>query len=248
MDLQFDQSAFRVTVSDSSAMKAVRERFADHVVELEPQLLESVPLAFEVRAPSGPGRLWMVVDRSGFVLGRLRTMDEAIAVLTSHLGVFERPGSGAARLRMRAVLRSDNTAALVGFPLMVDPAPVERRLARVGAAIVDRVAVDVVLTEDGPALAGGSTAFQGVDELASGHGGALFEPVPISSIIVPDAQPGRRTQAEMAAYIAHTVASTTSGQDLRVVCLKLAQLRVVSASSRNAEEIYAALGDAAPGW
>lgn len=122
----------------SSEAKAILSgRFIDHLTD------ETGELAFSMSPPAGAQCLWVVTDRSGFVLGRMRSLAGAISVIESHVTAFLPVPTGCVRLAMRTIVSDDGRVALVEWPLFWAPPVIERRLVAIGWRVVDRLVTDI---------------------------------------------------------------------------------------------------------
>ena len=137
LDLEIGDTQLRVICEDQDGVALLRTALKEHLV------VEAAPLGFVLRSPQNSDRFFVLLDRSGFVLARSRTLDESLAILASHLAVFQPSPSGTTRMKMRALVSDDSTAVLAQFPIFVSPPLVERRLGRTGHRIVDSLAIDV---------------------------------------------------------------------------------------------------------
>ena len=184
----------------------VRSIFADYLTD------SPAPLGFAIQAPSGKTSLHVVVDRSGFILGRARDITDSVAVLASHLAALMPPPNGTVRLRARAFLRDDNTAVLAGFPLFTDPPVVERRLKRESCRVIDRLAVD--LGSDG--FLGFSPAPWNAKEdpyPIVGHATAPTEPIAVARLLQPQVSSTALTEAAKVAFVASISSSAMTRAD-----------------------------------
>ena len=141
IDLEIFGTRLRVICEDQRGVGVLRSALAEHLIG------EPAPLGFALRAPKGRDHLYVLLDRSGFVLGRSRSADECLAVLAGQLGVFVPAPIGTTRLRMRALVGENSEAVLAPFPILASPPMVERRLDRAKHRMIDRLAIDV--TSDG---------------------------------------------------------------------------------------------------
>ncbi len=138
VDIELGGVGLRVASDDPGLATRLADALAEHAVG------EAQPLGFMLHAPEDERGFYMVTDRSGFVLGRTRTLDQALAVTGGHLSVLVPPPEGTLRLRLRAVVSSrDGSVKLVTWPLLAAPPAVERRLEASRHRIIDRVAVDI---------------------------------------------------------------------------------------------------------
>jgi hypothetical protein len=201
IDLEIEGTRLRVVCEDPAALATLRGAVADHVID------EPAPVGFAMRVPAGETEFHSLVDRSGLVLARVRTSDECLAVFGSHLAVLLPPPAGTVRLRARAVLLDESTAALAVFPLAFSQPLIERRLARSSLRVVDRLVVDI-----GPDLtltmAPPSFPALGALPVPAGHTPAPLDPTPIDVVLVPELMRSEPTQADLVAFVA---AATSPG-------------------------------------
>ncbi|MFT4866772.1 MAG: hypothetical protein ACI9N0_002900 [Ilumatobacter sp.] len=200
VDIEIADTRVRVVCEDPAGVALLRSALAHHVVD------EPAPLGFALRVPAGTTKFHVLFDRSGFVLARVRTTEEGVAVLGSYLAGLAPPPQ-AVRIRGRAFLSDDSTAALATPPLFLNQPVVERRLARISLRAIDRLTVDV-----GPdmVMVASTTPWPNLRDLptAVGHAPAPGEPMPIGNVLVPQhgsAEPSR------AMVVAHLAAATCSG-------------------------------------
>lgn len=137
LNLDIFGSRIQVICEDPDGVDLLRSALSAHLVE------EEAPLGFVVRPPRAGSRLHVLLDRSGFVLGRTRSTEEALNLLGSHLAVFVPPPSDTIRIRARALIGQDSSAKLAIFSLFTDPPLIERRLTRESHRIIDRLAIDI---------------------------------------------------------------------------------------------------------
>lgn len=138
LNLRFGDSRIRVACDARRGARLLRSALADHVDD-DP---EDAPLGFVLTAPQGLRRSHSLVDRSGFVLSEGRGLDAGLHALASHLTAFLPPPPGTVRIRARALIAGERMV-VCAFPLLYFPAVTERDLARAGARLVDRLALDV---------------------------------------------------------------------------------------------------------
>lgn len=229
IDLTVHGRTVRVTVDDDRSRDALAEDFDGRVTE-EPGVT-----AFAVRAASGSSRLHVVMDRSGFVLGRTRSGDEALGILRRHLEAFAPPPPGATRFTLRALLGDDGTALLAGFPLFTEPAPVERRLSREAFRLVDRLSVDVGLDDSATPRLLPSTAPATDATPCVGHAASPNRTAPIAAILLPGGP-----QPATAAQVVTILAEVSRGDGSHQARLESAEalgrlpIRMVATDRRSA--------------
>ena len=114
----------RVACADRNGAARLRSALADHLID------ELAPPGFLLSSPSGADGLHVLTDRSGYVLGRARTIDQGLAILAGHLTCFLPPAPGRARFRLRALVGPGEQLSLVVWPLLAVPAMVERKMER----------------------------------------------------------------------------------------------------------------------
>ncbi len=179
---------------------------------------EPAPIWFKVQAPRSGQRLHALLDRSGLVLARTRSLDDCLAILLRHLGALVEPPPDTVRLRMRAFVDEEQThVVLAAPPLFQLPPMVERQVQRHGYRIVDRLAVD--LTVDGRLALSASPWSIGDGTDVAGHLGALSERLPVRRLLVPAAN----DQTFTTAALVHAVAATSCGPSDHRSRLRLAR-------------------------
>lgn len=234
IDLNIAGTAVRVICQDLDAIPLLREALADHLID------EPAPLGFSLQMPARENGLQVVVDRSGLVLGRVRTTEESLAVLGSHLAAFLPPPPGTVRMILRALLGDDSTASLAAFPLFVDPPVVERRLERAAHRMIDRLVAD--LRVDGtlelsptpwPALAG--------SDGVAGHAAAPPAPVDVTRLLIPQLADEKPSQAAVVASLACVTAPGAPQHDRLELAERLAAGPVVSVPIAKRGAQYEAL-------
>jgi hypothetical protein len=233
VDLELGDHRVRVVCDDADGIEVLRSALVDHVID------QPAPVGFAVRAPSTINGFHVVLDQAGLVLGRLRSSDDALAVLAGHLAGLLPPPAGTVRVRGRVFAADDATASLVCFPLFLTPPAVERRLDRDSICLIDRLAIDV--TPDAtfrvgpipwPELAGASPA---------GHRAQLDEPLTVGRVVVAHSGPHELTWPEMVAAVAATTVGV-SREACFDVAEALAATRFVRVDTNDTAAQYAAIG------
>jgi hypothetical protein len=208
----------RVLCEDPTVGAELAQQFSAFVVD------EPAPIGLVLKAPSEPGSLWLVLDRSGFVYGRCRRADDAGRILRSLLTSFEPSSPEVYRLRCRAFVASDGRMTVSLFPLFVTTPPIERRLERLGLAVYDRLAVDLgrdlVVVEPG---AGSAT----VDRDIAGHISSAAGAV-VRAVVVPAPVGATISRAQATALVASSMSGPDRSSILDVAdALVETQVRVV---------------------
>jgi hypothetical protein len=212
LDLAINGTHFRVVCDDPDSASLLRAALSNHLID------DPAPLGFYVE--STKKKLHIVLDRSGFVLGRTRTPEHALSVLAGHLAAFLPPPEGTVRLRMRALVDRDHRAVLAVPPLMMLPPLVERRLKSIGHRLLDRLAVDI--DRDGQLHLPASTWPELLEfDDGPGHVSALSEPVSVAAVMLPSANPKKPPSV---AQVVHAVASNSAGPDALGACLDAAEV------------------------
>jgi hypothetical protein len=234
IDLDIAGTRIRVICQDSGALAEFRSAMADHLID------EPAPVGFAMCAPAGANKLHVVVDRSGFVLARVRRSDECLAVLGSHLAALLPPPAGTLRLQARAILRDDSTAALAAFPLAFHQPLIERRLVRSALRVVDRLVVDI---DSDMTLRMAASAWSGLSGLPvpAGHAPAPVEPTPIRVVLVPQLEPTEPTQADLVAFLAAVTSSGASRAERLALAEGLLRERLAVVRLDDPTALYAAL-------
>jgi hypothetical protein len=195
LDLDIAGTRLRVICEDPAALAALRSALSDQLID------EPAPVGFAMCVPPDASKFHVLLDRSGLVLARVQRSEEGLAVLGSHLGALLPPPAGTVRIRARAILPDDSTAALVAFPLAFRQPLIERRLERASLRVVDRPVVDV-----GPdmTLQMAASPWPGLSGLPvpAGHAPAPVEPTPIGVVLVPQLKRSEPTQSDLVAHLA----------------------------------------------
>jgi hypothetical protein len=136
INLEIGRSRVRVTCTHPVGAEILRRGLSDFVIA------DDAPLGFVIHATTPTRRLFVLNDRSGFVLARSRTIEECVAALAMHLGALVEPPPGLVRLKGRMVMSDVGRAAVGLFPVFAAPPLVERRLSAGGLRLVDRLVLD----------------------------------------------------------------------------------------------------------
>ena len=234
LDLQISGSRVRVICENPSSSALLRSALADHLID------EPAEPGFVLKNPERKGGLHILVDRSGFVLGRTRTSEECLGILGSHLAAFVPPPANTTRIHMRALIGDDASAVLAGFPLFVSPPLVERRLERASHRMIDRLAVDIALEG---ALEMSQTPWPALAELhrVGGHAPAPDRALRIAAILVPHGASARPSFAAAVSFIATMVSTHATQHDRIALAEKIASAKVISVDANERSARYAAL-------
>lgn len=237
IDLMIYGHAVRLRVQDPESRAALVTEFDGRPSD------GSLQTAFVSSVPAGSSKLHVVVDRSGFVLGRTRRAAEAHGILRRHLDVFAPAPIGGFRIQMRALLSDAGTAVLAGFPLFTEPAPVERRLSRAGHRLVDRLVVDVSFDDPSEPSLLPQTDPPAETPPSEGHGAIPEHETPIVAMLVAG---DPRTPATTPQYVTMFAEATTDAlpRSERIAAAQwLARLPIqVVASDRRAARYEALQG------
>jgi hypothetical protein len=234
IDLDLFGRRVRILCDDVVATQALRTALDSYVVN------SPGPLGFVVRSPKRGQRLWVLLDRSGFVLGRSRDVENCLAMLGSHLSVFCPPHPGTVRLRWRALIDSDDAVLLVAPPILMTPPLVERRLARTGHRLLDQLTVDVDAASGELKLR--TVPLSGLHRLdpGLGHASADERPRQIRTLIAPTGENygTSLSTAQLVQFLADTAIPSTS-RELRITAAERlangARLALVDSGSIYAE-------------
>lgn len=195
LNLDLDGSRVGIIIEGASDLGMLREALAEHLVD------SSAPIGFRISAPNRPRHYYVLMDRSGFVLGRSRSIDECIGMLASHLAAFLEPPADTVRLRMRALITAESRAVLAGFPLFTTPPVTERRLERTPYRLIDRIAVDAdregnlgLAPLPWPTLAG--------LPIPGGHANFGSSPAQIDAVLVPTGHNEETSRAAAVVFLA----------------------------------------------
>lgn len=240
VDLDIHGTAIRVICEDRPVLVRIRSALSDHLID------EPAPAGFVVQIPTGTRRLHVLLDRSGFVLGRTRTIEECLAILGSHLAALIPPPPGTVRIRLRALLGEDSTVTLAGFPLFTDPPLIERRLEQTSTRIVDRLAADV---SDNNTLEMAQAPWHDLAALPDvrGHTSTLTGPLPVKRVLIPGVAFAEPTKAQAVTFLADAIPSTASRLSRIESAERLAVTSVEVVSLVDAKARYLALRDSSTG-
>ena len=233
IDLDIAGTRLRVVCEDPAALATLRSALADHLID------EPAPMGFAMCVPADASNFHVLLDRSGFVLARVRRSEEGLAVLGSHLEALFPPPAGTMRVRARAILLEESTAALAVFPLAFRQPLIEGRLVQSSLRVVDRLMVDI-----GPeiTLQPAASPLPGLSglPLPAGHSPVPVEPTPISVVLVP--QLGTEpTQAALVAFLAARTLSGASRSERLALAEGLFRERLVVVPLGDPAALYAAL-------
>lgn len=101
------------------------------------------PIGFVLTKPLPQQQFYVIKDRSGYVLGRSRRLEPAVAVLSSHLAALRSSPPNAVTARLRAVVSDRGTVTCFAWPLLFSPPAVERRLHAIGQRMLDQLVVHI---------------------------------------------------------------------------------------------------------
>lgn len=191
-NLRLGDETIRIACDSRRGAKRLRSALADHILDGD-----DGPLGFVLTAPQGLQRHHTLIDRSGFVLSRGRGLDSGLHALAGHLTALLPPARGSVRVRARAVV-SGSEAVVCLFPLLYVPAIEERVLARVGWAVVDRLALDIDLATGqimNPEVPWPELAALGPGPAHAGPGGAMRAAVLVTAAPEGSGEPTRAAAA-----------------------------------------------------
>lgn len=203
--LRLGDQDLTVEFTNRAMAEQVQAALSSHVVRHDAEV------SFRVEQAGRRSRLHVILDRSGFVLGRLRTADQAVAVLVRHLSAFCPTPVGTTRLSgVRALVNDDGGAVLAMWPILTEPALVERRMARTTFRMVDRLAVDVLHSGE---IVMSPVAWASVaagTEVTVGHAPPIVAPVRPSAFVALDSDGSETmTVARAVAFFASTMCGTS---------------------------------------
>lgn len=136
---------FRIVTPDERFSRRVGERLGSRCAKSSDSEFQPI-LRFEIKAPavSSSAPLFVLLGHSGRVLARLRSEEDALAVLESQLDSIATPlAEDVVRFHMQAII-SPKGATLIDKRLTAGDKPfVERRLERLNAGVVDSPFIDV---------------------------------------------------------------------------------------------------------
>lgn len=234
VDLDLAGTALRVICDDPAGSAWLRSAMAEHVVD------EPAPVGFALRVPAASGKFHVLMDRSGFVLARVRSTDEALAVLGRHLAALLPAPADTLRMRARAFIRADSTVVLAAFPLLVDQPVVERRLEQASVRLVDRLVVDM---RRDAVLQMASAPWRAFDALPAvvGHADAPAVPLAIDDVLVPQLASESTSKADLVAFLAAISQPGPPVAERLDVAARIADARVVTVPVGDQSALYAAL-------
>lgn len=205
VNLELFGTRLRVVCDTAPNAEMLRSAMRDHVIA------ESADLGFVIRAPADHRRLYLVLDRSGLVLGRTASSTEAVVMLSRHLASFLPPPPNTVRLRARLLVKGA-FANLAGWPLFTDIPVVERRLERIGFRIVDRLIVD--LRRDG-AVSFAPSPWRDLAEQCeiAGHASVSDGPFELQAVMVPQVTRADPSRASVIAFLAGTMIGDADRHD-----------------------------------
>lgn len=237
VNLSIGGHELRVASQSGAVARQLRKVLSSHLVA------EQAPLGFLVRSSRRRPRHLAVVDRCGFTVANVRGRRQAVATLASHLSGFAAPRDGTVRLRVRALVDDQGTAALCTWPLLFLPELDEVELAARGQRVLDRLAVDVDSeTGDIVNLDDVAGALLASTSIAPGHQVASSRALPVRRVLV--ARPAGSLLPSPAQVAAELAAEALSGErhDVLRACATIAGMaeRVVVDPNR-APSLYEAL-------
>jgi len=216
IDLDIAGRRVRVVCEDPAGISLLSSALADHLVA------EPAPVGYSLQVPAGNKKLLVVLDRSGFILARTKTIEEGVAVLGRHLGALLQPPKGTIRIRARVLVGGDNRLVLAGFPLFVEPTVVERRLERASHRMVDRLVAD--LHPDGTLQMSAAPwlALTGLRDVP-GHAPALFEPTELTRVLLPRTGNEDSSRASVVSFLAAAMSPAASISDRFALAERLSE-------------------------
>ena len=233
VDLDIFGNYVRVICAAESEATQLRSDLSGHAVG------GPVPVGFIMRPPQPNSKLHVLLDRSGFVLGRSRTSEASLSILKEHLGVFVPPPSTTLRLRMRALLGDDSEVVLVDASLLSTPPVAERRIRREGFQIIDRLAIDIDPSSGLELMPTPWAALSRADRV--GHAETPRAPAPVSGVVVTSSSAEAPTKASRVARIAANFSSKSTISTRLDAAEWLASLPSAHVSFNDPAGIYPAL-------
>lgn len=200
---------------------------------------EEALAGFVLQAPNNHSKLHVLLDRSGFVLARTRSVEDCVAIVVSHLAVFLPQPPETIRLNMRALVNQDSEVTLACFPLFVDPPLTERRVERTSHRIIDRLAVDLNL--DGTLqMTPMQSSISSSARTTPGHTPAPLKACNVVATLLPQSSVEPPSVAAAVALLAASMSTGTRIQRIALAeRLTMKSLRPVQIMDRSAR--YAAL-------
>jgi hypothetical protein len=235
VDLDIFGNRIRVICENETEANRLKTDLRNHVIN------DPVPVGFIMKPPQRDSKLHVLLDRSGFVLGRSRTAGESLTILKEHLGVFVSPPPTTVRLRMRAFLGSDGSVVVVDSPLPQNPPVAERRIQREGYQIIDRLVIDIN-PDRGLDI---TPAFWPVSDRSAivGHAETMQAATPISGVLLTSANAIAPTKACRVAHFAARISSASSIEARLDAAEWLASLPTAYVAPDDPSAIYIALND-----
>lgn len=233
LDLELFGRRLRIIVEHPESRKALKSELAEFIAD------EVAPTGFVMKLPQGTTKFHVLLDQSGFVLGRTRSAAECLGILRRHLEAFAPAQSNVVRFKMRSLIGDDGNAVLAGFPLFTEPAPIERRLNREGFKIVDRLYTDVRITAGAAHLEGPSWRISTEELSCLGHATTLKKPAVVEAVLLPgDSAP---TFAQSVSQLASVASRSGSLHERLNAAESLAALPIRVVSPNDRARRYAAL-------
>ena len=239
INLRIGEQNIGVACQDPTGEAAIRATFVDLLTNDEAEI------GFLLSCPEDRDGLHVLSDRTGYVVARLRTMEQALMTLGQHLSVFLAPPLDSFRLQLRALVSTTDEVTLFPWPLLYTPPLIERRLQKTGHRVIDRLVADV--DGAGASLVASRLATPDLEigEPAVGHRGPPDSPLPITSVMQCTA-PGMGAPSE--AQLVQSLSPINDGSHSVASCFELAQnlresLEIVGVPITEQHAIYRVLGE-----
>ena len=192
--------------------------------------------------PTGTTKFHVLMDRSGSVLARVRSSEEGLAALGSHLAGLMPLPAGTIRISARAFLTDESTAVLAAFPHFIRDPVVERKLEQASLRLVDRLVVDV---RPDTTMVMSPTPWPALSDLpaAVGHAPAPIAPTAIRTVIIPPLPLpyDKPSQADVVSFLAAITGAGAPRADRLELADRLAATDVVTVPPGDHAALYATL-------
>lgn len=231
LQLRFGRHEIRVASDSRKAIRLLEAALGDHVVEPG----DGADLAFLLHRPRSLQRSHFLNDRSGFVLSTNRGLDSGVAALAGHLTAYLPPLPGCVRVRSRAL--KTEAGVVVGLPpALLVPRLDEKDLARVNAAMVDCLAIDIDIKSG--RIRQAAVPWPEL-ELAPGpgHAGVACDELVSSVLTITPEGSTHPTRADVVAGLAGNALEGTPSDVLDACCrlVESCELRVLAPTNEASE-------------
>lgn len=232
IDVEVGETRLRIISRAPELTDQLRAALVDQLVD------EECEPGFVVDHAATHGALFTLVDRTGFILARSRTVGGCRSAVLSHLAALLPPPDGTIPARMRALIR-DGQAVLAAFPLLTTPPVIERRLQRTGWGLVDRMIVTLTPESD-LHLARTPWSMTSDRDIALGHALEPDGPIEVARVLIPGGPGLQPSEAGVVAFLA-ALFDGSSSRDVRLDVAERLASRASTVATDDAGALYAAL-------